>query len=163
MKLSLVVLTPGKTLGKVIPISQPQFLIGRDAQCQMRPASPLISKRHCALIQRDGQVFVRDFDSTNGTFVNGEQVKGEIEVHEGDKLKVGPLEFAVKIEATVSVNRPTPAPPPPQPTASALAAIAPAPVGLPRDRVAAQGPAGSGGLLPRAGPAPGRPSPGCAE
>lgn len=111
MKLSLVVLTSGKQEGKALPIGLPQFLIGRDPQCHLRPASAAISKRHCALLQRDGKVFVRDFDSTNGTFVNDQPVKGEVELHNDDKLKVGPLAFGVKIEATTPVNRPTPPPP----------------------------------------------------
>src|SRR5215212_4078842 len=111
MKLSLIVQTAGKQEGKVLSITLAQFVIGRDPQCHLRPASPSISKRHCALIQRDGRVFLRDFDSTNGTFVNGDQIKGEVELHEGDQLKVGPLDFTVKIEATPAVNRPTPVPP----------------------------------------------------
>src|SRR5215467_6865446 len=100
MKLSLVVLTAGKQEGKILPIALSQFVIGRDPQCQLRPASALISKRHCALIQREGKAFVRDFDSTNGTFVNNEQVKGEIELHNGDQLKIGPLMFTVLLEAS---------------------------------------------------------------
>jgi predicted component of type VI protein secretion system len=111
MKLSLVVLTEGKQRGKVLNITLAQFLIGRDPQCHLRPASPMISKRHCALIQRDGKVFIRDFDSTNGTLVNEQPVKGEVELHHDDQLKVGPLLFAVRLEANAPVNRPTPAPP----------------------------------------------------
>jgi len=110
MKLSLVVLTTGKQEGKLLPIGLPQFLIGRDPQCHLRPASAAISKRHCAVIQRDGKVFVRDFDSTNGTFVNDQQIKGEVEVHHDDRLRVGPLSFTVQIEASAPVNKPTPPP-----------------------------------------------------
>ncbi len=112
MKLSLVVLTSGKTQGKVIPITLSQFVIGRDPQCHLRPASALISKRHCALLVRDGKVFLRDFDSTNGTFLNDEPVKGEVEVKNDDRLKVGPLSFTIRAEATAThpVNRPTPPP-----------------------------------------------------
>ena len=65
MKLSLVVLTSGKSEGQEIPVPQAQFVIGRDPKCNLRPASPIISKRHCALLIRNGKVFVRDFDSTN--------------------------------------------------------------------------------------------------
>jgi predicted component of type VI protein secretion system len=110
MKLSLVVLTPGKSEGKVIPIALSQFVIGRDPQCHLRPASAVISKRHCAILIRDGKIFLRDFDSTNGTFVNEQPVKGEVEVKHDDRLKVGPLVFSIKVEATAPVNRPTPAP-----------------------------------------------------
>src|SRR5262245_15572400 len=116
MKLSLVVQTAGKMEGKVLNIPLAQFVIGRDPQCHLRPASPAISKRHCALIQREGKVFVRDFDSTNGTFVNDRQIKGEIELQHEDILKVGPLLFRVKIETSPPVNRPTPSPPTKAPT-----------------------------------------------
>src|SRR5215813_12305118 len=112
MKLSLVVLTPGKTEGKVIPITLSQFVIGRDPQCHLRPASAVISKRHCAILVRDSKIFLRDFDSTNGTFVNDQPVKGEVEVKNDDRLKVGPLLFGLRVEAAAPppVNRPTPAP-----------------------------------------------------
>jgi pSer/pThr/pTyr-binding forkhead associated (FHA) protein len=101
MKLRLVVVG-GVHDGKAIPITLPQFVIGRDPQCQLRPASPAISKRHCAVLVRGNQVFVRDFGSTNGTFVNGELVQGETELHNGDKLKVGPLEFTVGLEVATA-------------------------------------------------------------
>lgn len=105
MKVQLVV-AQGVHTGKEIPITANQFVIGRDAQCQLRPASPAISKKHCAVIIRGKKVYVQDFDSTNGTCVNGEPVKGEVEVRDKDRLKVGPLEFTV----SVSVAAPAPAP-----------------------------------------------------
>ena len=111
MKVSLVVLTAGKTAGQAIPIKLSQFLIGRDPQCHLRPASAVISKRHCAVLVKDGKVFVRDFGSTNGTFINDAQVDGERELHHDDTLKVGPLTFRVVLEATPPVNKPTPPPP----------------------------------------------------
>jgi predicted component of type VI protein secretion system len=111
MKLSLIVLAAGKQAGKVLEIKLPQFLVGRDPQCHLRPASPLISKRHCVILQREGKAFVRDFDSTNGTFLNNQPVKGEVELHNDDRLKIGPLLFTVRVEAGAPVNRPTPAPP----------------------------------------------------
>jgi pSer/pThr/pTyr-binding forkhead associated (FHA) protein len=111
MKLRLIV-EGGVHSGKAIPITLPQFVIGRDAQCQLRPSSAAISKRHCAIMVRGHQVFVRDFGSTNGTFVNGSLVQGEVELHNGDKLKVGPLEFVVGLEVATTpkpVAKPLPA------------------------------------------------------
>ena len=122
MKLSLVV-AQGVHSGKVIPITLPQFVIGRDPQCQLRPASPAISKRHCAVLVRGGKVFVQDFGSTNGTFVNGEAVQGEVEVRDGDRLKAGPLEFTVSVQVT--------APPKPAAKPAAKPAPQPAAVGAP--------------------------------
>jgi len=111
MKLSLTVMSEGKARGQSIPITLPQFLIGRDKECQLRPASPMISKRHCAVLIRGGKAFVRDFGSTNGTFVNEEQVKGERQLQHDDVLKVGALLLRVAIEVTPPVNKPTPPPP----------------------------------------------------
>jgi hypothetical protein len=110
MKLSLQVLSEGKASGTSIPITLSQFVIGRDPQCNLRPGSPIISKRHCAVLVKGNAVFVRDFDSTNGTFLNDKQVKQELQLKHGDILKVGPLTFKVNIEG-VPVDAPTPLPP----------------------------------------------------
>jgi pSer/pThr/pTyr-binding forkhead associated (FHA) protein len=144
MKLNLVVQTPGPNQGKVLEIKLSQFVVGRDPQCHLRPASPMISKRHCAVLQREGKAFIRDFDSTNGTFLNDQPVKGEVELHHGDLLKMGPLIFEVRIEATAPVNRPTP-PPPTKPTTKAAPANkantpAPTTAGKPAAKPAAKPP-----------------------
>src|SRR5579862_1654674 len=97
MKISLMVLSAGAAEGKALPITTAQFIIGRDPQCNLRPASAMISKRHCAVLVKSGQVFVRDFDSTNGTFVNEQPIKGEVALKDGDVLKVGPLSFKAVI------------------------------------------------------------------
>jgi pSer/pThr/pTyr-binding forkhead associated (FHA) protein len=114
MKLSLMVLSEGKAMGQTIPVTLQQFLIGRDKECQLRPASQMISKRHCAILVKGGKAFVRDFGSTNGTFVNDEPVKGERQLANEDQLKVGPLLFRVVLEVTPPVNKPTPPPAPPK-------------------------------------------------
>ena len=111
MKLSLIVLTPGKLEGKVIPISLEQFVIGRDPQCHLRPANPIISKRHCAIVKLNGKAFVRDFNSTNGTFLNKEQIAGDRELASGDEIGIGPLTFGVRLEVAAPVDKPTPIPP----------------------------------------------------
>lgn len=110
MKISLMVLSAGKAAGKALPITSAQFIIGRDPECNLRPASAMISKRHCAVIVRNGQVFLRDFDSTNGTFVNEQQLKGETALKDGDILKVGPLSFKVLIEGQPAAKPVAPAP-----------------------------------------------------
>lgn len=98
MKLSLQVLTPGKMKGKAISITLSQFLIGRDPQCHLRPASPIVSNRHCALLVRGSKVYVRDFNSTNGTFVNERPVTNQVQLHDQDLLRIGPVAFSVHME-----------------------------------------------------------------
>ncbi len=124
MKVTLVVAS-GVHQGKAIPIAAPQFYIGRDAQCHLRPASQAISKRHCGVILRDGKVFVQDFGSTNGTMVNDALVKNaEVEVQNGASLKLGPLDFTIKVEYKEVTPDSTPLPDMSDPnTAAALAAV----------------------------------------
>src|SRR5947207_1636379 len=127
MKPSLVVLNPGKQEGKIVAILGAEFHIGRAPQCQLRPTNPAVSKRHCVLLLRDGGFFVRDFRSTNGTFVNDQRVESETALAEGDQLRIGPILFGVRLGLSAAVDRRTPLPPnkpvpPPQPDLEAVAA-----------------------------------------
>lgn len=99
MQVKLKVLS-GTHEGKEISINQEKFLIGRSDSCQLRPKSESISRKHCALVQKDGRLLVVDLKSRNGTFVNEKQLapeKAKI-LKDGDMLKVGALEFQVSIE-----------------------------------------------------------------
>jgi pSer/pThr/pTyr-binding forkhead associated (FHA) protein len=123
MKVSLVVAS-GAHKGKVIPITGLQFLIGRDAQCHLRPASQAISKQHCGVLVRDGQVYIKDFGSTNGTFVNDVLIKStEVPAADGTGLKIGPLDFTVRIEVASPQPDGTPLPSITPETTAALAAV----------------------------------------
>jgi predicted component of type VI protein secretion system len=123
MKVSLVVAS-GAHKGKVIPITGPQFLVGRDAQCHLRPASQAISKQHCGVLVRDGQIYVKDFGSTNGTFVNDILIRStEVPVVDGASLKIGPLDFTVRIELASPKPDGTPLPSDSPETTAALAAV----------------------------------------
>jgi predicted component of type VI protein secretion system len=111
MRLRLVVRTAGTWQGKSILVTRVPFVIGRHPACNLRPTSALISHRHCALLAREEKVYVRDLESTNGTFVNSEKIRGERELHDNDSLRVGPVDFDVRIERTPGVSQPTPLPP----------------------------------------------------
>lgn len=109
MKVSLEV-SQGAHRGKRIPIPGPQFLIGRDPQCQLRPASPIISRRHCAFLIRNGKVYLKDIGSTNGVEVNGKKITGATVLHHGDHIHLDPLSFVIHIEAAVPVPQQAAAP-----------------------------------------------------
>jgi predicted component of type VI protein secretion system len=100
MKIGLVVVK-GRPEGMEIPLPVPQFLIGRDPRCNLRPSSESISKLHCAILHKKDGVYVRDLKSTNGTFINNDRIFGEIKVKDGDLLRLGPLVLAFKIEEGV--------------------------------------------------------------
>lgn len=101
MKLTLVV-ARGSRQGSVVPITTRRFLIGRHKECHLKANSARISQHHCALLIRGSEVFVRDLDSSNGTYVNQERVEGERKVGHQDLLEIGPLAFFVHMETDVA-------------------------------------------------------------
>lgn len=103
MEIRLVVLSPGKAHGQSVPVRRSPFMIGRGADCHLRPASPSVSQRHCALFS--GPDGLRVLELGGGTLVNGRSVRGEVELRDGDVLGVGPLSFRVALR----VDRPAPA------------------------------------------------------
>jgi pSer/pThr/pTyr-binding forkhead associated (FHA) protein len=102
MQVKLKVLA-GSNEGKEIAVNSEKFLIGRADECQLRPKSESVSRRHAAIIQKDGRVLLVDLKSRNGTFVNDKQLssdKAKI-LKDGDLLRVGKLEFQIAIEVGI--------------------------------------------------------------
>ncbi|GAB5404089.1 MAG: FHA domain-containing protein [Aureliella sp.] len=103
MQMQLKVKTGGHA-GKLISVNHDKFLIGRSDDCHLRPKSESISRRHCAIVRKDGRILMVDLKSRNGTIVNGKKLdpkKAKI-LKDGDEIKVGKLEFTAVIEAGVS-------------------------------------------------------------
>src|SRR2546423_773434 len=92
----LVVLSASQQKGMTIRVPRLPFVIGRDPRCELRPRSVLVSRRHCALVERDGKLFAEDLGSGNGTFVNDRRIQGAT-LADGDRLKVGPLLLGIRL------------------------------------------------------------------
>ncbi|MEO0465642.1 MAG: ATP-binding cassette domain-containing protein [Pseudomonadota bacterium] len=54
---------------------------------------PAISRSHAEFDTSGGDIFVRDLGSTNGTFINGEEIHGSALLRQGDLLSLGPKVF----------------------------------------------------------------------
>lgn len=70
--------------------------IGRSSDNNVTVNDPSVSRHHCQIIQHDnGSFTLSDFGSTNGTFVNGRQVHGEVPLNPNDIVKIGsaPLQW----------------------------------------------------------------------
>jgi pSer/pThr/pTyr-binding forkhead associated (FHA) protein len=100
MEVKLVVAN-GKQVGHEVPVKTAKFVIGRGEDCQIRPQSHLVSRRHCAILVEGSSVAIEDLGSTNGTFVNSEKLEGRRELKNGDRIKVGLLELDVQLSVAV--------------------------------------------------------------
>ena len=72
-------------------------IIGRVPTADFTLDCTLVSRLHCRLISTNDRLEVEDLDSTNGTFVNGQQVKRKV-LTSGDTLLIGQIELTVSEE-----------------------------------------------------------------
>ncbi len=82
-------------VGLSIDVVQPEVIVGRHSQAEVRFALPDISRRHCRLVFEEQQWRVYDLDSLNGVFVNGERMQ-EATLYDGDHLQLGAFVFRIE-------------------------------------------------------------------
>lgn len=67
-----------------------EVTIGRGGGCTVPlPADTFVSQVHARAYERDGKLWLEDLGSTNGTFVNGRQVREPVSLRRGDRVQVG--------------------------------------------------------------------------
>ena len=78
----------GPTQGQGVKLTGAEFIVGRDPECQWFLDLPSVSRHHVRFFQANGQWFVRDLGSSNGTKRNGQEIV-ESELVHGDRLSIG--------------------------------------------------------------------------
>ncbi|MCA9513886.1 MAG: FHA domain-containing protein [Myxococcales bacterium] len=63
--------------------------IGRHPDQDIGVMDALVSKEHLVLELLAGEWFLRDLDSRNGTWLNGERVRGRVRIQNNDRVKIG--------------------------------------------------------------------------
>lgn len=88
---------------------------GRDAECHFPINHSTVSSYHCDIVLTAEGILLRDLDSTNGTFVNGEIVKQAV-LQPGQTVRLGDVELVVEsTDVKISIpeiERPMPPAPP---------------------------------------------------
>ena len=72
-----------------VAINKEKFIVGKlKGQVDMALNFPVISRIHAGIEQRDGEYFLVDFNSTNGTYLNGERLEANEyrKIHTGDEI-----------------------------------------------------------------------------
>src|SRR5712671_1414067 len=93
----LVVLSAGMT-GRTHELTVDKTTIGRVEDNTFQLAEPSISSHHCEVLLRGSEVVVRDLNSTNGTFINGEKVTESV-LKPGQILRLGQIEMRLETDA----------------------------------------------------------------
>ncbi len=87
---------PGKAPRELPP---GESVIGRSRNCAVQIAETTVSRQHAIFVVAPGKVQLRDLGSSNGTFVNGQRVDGEIPLADGDRVVVGEAELVLRMLA----------------------------------------------------------------
>ncbi len=96
MRPRLVVLS-GPLKDSIIPLSEGEITIGREASNTVAVTDPSVSRRHCVVREQDGKFQVRDLGSRNGTQVNGDTAQ-EHGLKHGDEIATGDSSFLFLLE-----------------------------------------------------------------
>lgn len=70
-----------------------ELIIGRGDKCHVVITDAYSSQVHARVFRRDGQLFIEDMGSTNGTYLNRKKVTSPIPVNRGDKARIGKTEM----------------------------------------------------------------------
>ena len=96
----LVILSQGLA-GRTHELTVDKTTIGRVEDNTFTLTDPSVSSHHCEVLLRGAEVVVRDLNSTNGTYINGEKVT-EASLKPGQILRLGQIELRLETEATVA-------------------------------------------------------------
>ncbi len=86
----------GRSASKAVRLGDGPATMGREAGCQVRINSSLVSRKHCQVYEKKGHLLVKDLGSSNGTYVNGKRVSEQQVLEVGDELTIGPIRFRVE-------------------------------------------------------------------
>jgi pSer/pThr/pTyr-binding forkhead associated (FHA) protein len=99
----LTLLTGQSALGSDFALRQREQTLGRQPDCDIVLAHPTVSGRHARIFFSDGEFFIEDLGSTNGTAVNHRAISGPVVLRSGDVVQVGEvhLQFTDDLGATI--------------------------------------------------------------
>lgn len=84
-----LVVTAGQLAGTRITLGEAQITIGRAEDSTLVITDDYASARHARLVPRDGQWYVEDLGSTNGTYLDRAKVTGPTPVPLGVPIRIG--------------------------------------------------------------------------
>jgi hypothetical protein len=92
----LVVVTPGDHKGVEYPLGD-EVTVGRAGGCGVLLAEDtFVSQLHARVFRRDGDLYVEDLGSTNGTYLNKKKVSAPMPIRKGDKVQFGRTTLEVR-------------------------------------------------------------------
>lgn len=110
----LVVLTQSMA-GRSYDLATERTTVGRVEDNAFQIEEPSVSSRHCEILLRGSDIVIKDLNSTNGTFINGEKISEGV-LKPGQTLRLGNVELKLDTPGAPAVPASTPPATPAPPT-----------------------------------------------
>ncbi len=92
--LQLRVVGPPERRGRSYELG-PEVTLGRSPRCIVHLDDRFASGVHARIFERNGELWLEDLGSTNGTWLNEERLVAPSRLQRGDRIKVGSTEFEI--------------------------------------------------------------------
>jgi pSer/pThr/pTyr-binding forkhead associated (FHA) protein len=91
----LLVVEPAAMRGSTVSLDA-EVVVGRAKECDVTLSEdPFVSTRHARFFQQDGEWWVEDLGSTNGTLVNAQRITEASRIRRDDRVQAGSAVFEV--------------------------------------------------------------------
>jgi sigma-B regulation protein RsbU (phosphoserine phosphatase) len=96
--MAILVTLRGPEQGRHFPLHAERTTLGRQIDCHVCLAGKQVSRQHAHIVCEDGQFFVEDLGSSNGTYLNGKRMapRTRIALTDRDTVQIGPYLFALR-------------------------------------------------------------------
>ena len=92
-KIPYVAVTAGPGKGKQWQLRSEKMLVGREQPADIIVDDPAASRRHAQVYKKSGRWYLKDLDSTNGTYLDGPLRGSERILWDGDVFRIGDWEI----------------------------------------------------------------------
>ena len=95
---------------KKYTLAKDPVVMGRHPECDLHIDDGSVSRRHAQVVFRDGNYFVEDLDSRNGTFLNNQQVNQPTKLYDDSEIRICDITFVFRVNEQIpgAVRPPTP-------------------------------------------------------
>jgi serine phosphatase RsbU (regulator of sigma subunit)/pSer/pThr/pTyr-binding forkhead associated (FHA) protein len=91
--------------GEAIPYElTADVTLGRHPDCDIQLPSNMVSRKHARVFVENGQTYVEDLGSGNGTLLNGKKIEGKTPLNHEDRIKLGPI--LLRFESDAPATKP---------------------------------------------------------
>ena len=98
-----LIVVGGDVKTKEVTLSLPAT-IGRGNNVTLTLPHPLVSRQHCEIFEKDGELKVRDLGSLNGTFVNNQRIDQDFSLKPGELLTIGSVTFRAAYDSDFNIG-----------------------------------------------------------